>query len=389
MGDVAAQGRLARIQQWFSRAASAYGHERHTLAFIVKSTLAATASWVIAHDVLATQSPAFAPFAAVLIMQTTVYQSLLQGLRSIGAVTVGVAVQAAFGYLLGGNWLTFALATLAALTIGRWGRLGSQGSQVTTAAFFAFSTYVAATGEVTRLMHLGQIILLVLVGVGVGIVVNVVLFPPIRYRSAEHGIHALANSLAELLRDIAPALREEGLEEERTAHWRHRAHDFAALVRQAKAAVHTAQESFYLNPRRLLHRHRGSFSSYESVVDALERVAFQVDSLTRSFHQWRDGDDDTEYEVFLREYGEFVAAIGRITELCGELDEDRLSEQAPELCSAADDATELHGRLKHTADRCGLPTSDPTQPYGILLAEAARLLEDCRHTCDVLQHSVA
>ncbi|MFI9256154.1 hypothetical protein ACIGT4_00315 [Streptomyces sioyaensis] len=38
------------------------------------------------------QSPAFAPFSAVLIMQMTVYRSLLDSSRYVAAVVAGVAV---------------------------------------------------------------------------------------------------------------------------------------------------------------------------------------------------------------------------------------------------------------------------------------------------------
>lgn len=175
--QAASQGRLARVRRWFGRAGSD-GHERHTLALIGKSTLAAAVSWVIARDVMAAQSPAFAPFSAVLIMQVTVYQSLVQALRYVGAVAVGVGLQGVLGLLAGPHLLTFVLVTLAALAIGRWRPLGSQGSQVATAAFFAFSTYVSATSDAQRWSQLGQIIVLVLIGCGIGVVVNTLVLPP-------------------------------------------------------------------------------------------------------------------------------------------------------------------------------------------------------------------
>ncbi|MET7802601.1 aromatic acid exporter family protein, partial [Streptomyces decoyicus] len=140
-GDSAQQGRPARSAQWWRRAWGSEGHERHTALLIGKGTVAATLAWVLAHNVLHAQSPAFAPFSAVLIMQVTVYQSLLQSTRYVGAVAAGMTVQAALGFLGGPDLLTFALVALAALTIGRWPALGSQGSEVPIAAFFAFSTY--------------------------------------------------------------------------------------------------------------------------------------------------------------------------------------------------------------------------------------------------------
>ncbi|WP_435839576.1 aromatic acid exporter family protein [Streptomyces caniferus] len=117
-------GRVARIGQWWRRALGSDGPERHTALLIGKSTLAAMIAWVISSDLLNAQSPAFAPFSAVLIMQVTIYQSLVQSLRYVGAVAAGVAVQIALGFLVGPQVVTFALVALVVLLIGRWSALG-------------------------------------------------------------------------------------------------------------------------------------------------------------------------------------------------------------------------------------------------------------------------
>ncbi|MGW7049238.1 FUSC family protein [Streptomyces avermitilis] len=393
---VAAQGWSARVGQWLRRAVRSDGPERHTLALIGKSTLAAGISWVIAHDLMQATSPAFAPFSAVLIMQVTVYRSVTQALRYVGAVSVGVALQAALGLLAGPDLLTFVLMTLFALAIGRWRPLGSQGSQVATAAFFAFSTYVSASSSDQALTQLGQIILLVFIGCGVGVLVNLLVLPPLRYRSAEYGIHTLAQSLCDLLSDIYPALRqEEGLEKEHTAHWRQRAASLGSMVTQAQTSMNTARESIYYNPRRLFrrkHGHHVTFDGYQAVVDALERVSYQVASMTRSLDQEQNEDEDErsghEHRHFFHGYGDFLASLAHITGLFGEVDEDHLQAQAQQLCKSAGEAQEVHKRLTQCAQDSSLRLSDPSYPYGILLAEAARLMDEFQYTCDVLQHGV-
>ncbi|SCK27013.1 aromatic acid exporter family protein [Streptomyces sp. WMMB 322] len=386
----ASQGRVARIRQWLRRAVGSDGHERHTLALIGKSTLAALIAWYIAKQLMGAQSPAFAPFSAVLIMQVTVYQSLLQSLRYLGAVSLGVALQGLFGFLAGPGLVTFALVALAAMAIGRWRPLGSQGSQVATAAFFAFSTYATATTPGDKFSQLSQIILLVLVGCGVGAAVNLLVMPPMRYRSAESGIHTLAHALCDLIGDMYPALRNQHLEEERTRHWRHRASQLGPMVSQAQSAVRTAVESTYYNPRRLLQRHHGrvTFAGYRAVIDALERVTYQLASMVRSLDQWHDSKDGEAYGEFLRDYGDFLRTLAKISDLFSKIDEDRLHEQAPELCRAAEQAQEARTRLVEAAEENSLPVGDPSRPYGILLAEATRLMDECQYTCDVLQKSV-
>ncbi|MFR9674937.1 FUSC family protein [Streptomyces sp. TR06-5] len=386
----AALGHRARTVQWVHRAVGADGHERHTVLMVVKSALAAVVAWWIAHRLMAAGSPSFAPFSAVLIMQVTVYQSMIQTLRYIGAVSAGVAVQGVLGYLVGPDLLTFALVAVIALVIGRWRALGSQGSQVATAAFFAFSTYIAATSSGERWSRLGEIVLLVLVGCGVGVLVNTLVAPPLRHRSAESGVHTLAHSLCNLVGDMYPALREGQLQEERTTQWRRRASQLRPIAEQAQSAVSTAWESTYYNPRKLLNRHREiRFDGYHAVVDALERVAYQVGSMTRSFDQAREDDTDVSAQrVFLRHYGDLLAALAHIADLFAQVDERRIEEQSRELCSAAEDAQREKRELTRSAEEADLPLSDPSRPYGILLAEAVRLTDELQYSCDVLQDAV-
>jgi uncharacterized membrane protein YgaE (UPF0421/DUF939 family) len=383
-------GRMARVRQWWGRALGSEGHERTTVLLVAKGTLAATIAWVISYHLLHAQSPAFAPFSAVLIMQVTVYQSLLQSSRYVGAVVAGVAVQAALGFLVGPEVLTFALVALVALTIGRWPALGSQGSQVATAAFFAFSTYVSATSTLDKSTQLGQIILLVLIGCGVGVLVNVTVLPPLRYRSAEYGIRTLAHALCDLVSDIYPVLREGGLDEESTGRWRSRAEQTGELVTQARTGLRMARESLHYNPRRLVRRGRPhtGFEGYAAVLEALERTVGQIAALTRSLDQWSAGEDRHRYGAFLASYADFLESLSRITRVFANLDEDRLGDQAPELCQLADEAQDYRRRLAEEAERGELPLADPSRPYGVLVIEAARLMEEFQYTCDVLQHHV-
>ncbi|MDA0563642.1 aromatic acid exporter family protein [Streptomonospora sp. S1-112] len=382
--------RWSRARQWLHRARSD-GHERNVLLMIAKSTLAATIAWAIAYYGMRAQAPAFAPFSAVLMMQVTVYQSVAQSLRYLGAVVLGVALQGVFGFLAGSDVLTFALVALGALVIGRWPRLGSQGSQVATAAFFAFSMYVTATTPLDRLAQLGQIVLLVCVGCGVGVLVNLLVLPPMRFRSAEYGVRALAHVMCDLISDMHPPLREGSLDEERTAQWRSRANNLGRQVDQARSAVRTAEESVYYNPRRLLRRNRGhtSFTGYAEVVDALDRVGYQLASVARtldvSVAQTEAGPDRTE---FLGRYADFLASAAEVTRDLGEVEEERLAEQTEDLCRKVDQVEEYAQGLADHVSQADLPLTDRTSPYATLLVDATRLQEEFQYTCDVLRRTV-
>lgn len=383
----ARRGWPSRFRQWWQRALGSAGHERHTLLLTGKSALAATVSWLISYDLLNAQSPAFAPFSAVLIMHVTVYQSLVQSLRYVGAVASGVAVQAALGFLAGPDLLTFALVALIALAIGRWPALGSQGSQVATAAFFAFSTYTSTTSNTETLRQLGQIILLVLIGCSVGTLVNLTVFPPMRYRSAEHGVRSLAQALYELFNDMCPALRDGDLDAEHTERWRSRGEQAEELISQARSGLRTARESLYYNPRRWLRRNRGSvdFEHYGAVLEALERTLYQATSLTRSLDRWSTEEESQRYRAFLSRYADFLEAVSRVAETLADLDEDSLGDQTDELGRLADEAQRHCDQVAEEADRKGLPLTDPSRPYGVLVVEATRLMEEFQYTRDVLE----
>lgn len=390
--SVASRARPARLVQWLHRAGNPDSSERQTLNIVVKSTVVATVSWFVAHDLIKAQTPAFAPFSAVLIVQITAYQSLLQALRYVGAVSVGVSLQGLFGAFIGPNLLSFVLVALIALFIGRWKRLGSQGSQVTTAAFFAFSTYAAAASQSQGLRELGQIVLLVLVGCGVGVLVNVLVMPPMRYRSAEYGIHALGRSMCDLAGDICAALRAGEWDKQRTEHWRWRAADLGPMAAQAQASVRTAWESIYYHPRRLLlrHRHRPTFTGYQQITDALERITYQMASMTRSLDQWHDGSDGPGPRDFLNRYGDFLSCFASVAEVFARLDEDSLDEQRRELDTAVEELKQARGRLAEAAESgSSLPVSDPSEPFGILLAEAVRLLDEVEYARDVMEQQTA
>lgn len=379
-------GWFVQGRQWWGRAFHHAGSERQSVLLVSKSTLAATLAWIVSYYGLDAKSPAFAPFSAVMIMYATVYQSVTQSLRYVGAVAAGVAVQAALGFLAGPDLLTFVLVAVIALLIGRTRILGVQGPQVATAAFFAFSTYSSTTDNMTRITQLGQIVLLVLIGCAIGTAVNITIAPPLRYRSAQYSVRILARALYDLTADIHPVLREGAPDADTTARWRERANQSDGLIGQARAGLRTAEESIHYNPRRLLRRHRGhlTFQGYETVLNALERTLSQLASLTRSLDQWGQEEREHEYRHFLDRYAAFLEAISRIADALSALDEKELGRQTEILGGLVRDAQTRRREVAEAAGAQSLPLADPTWPYGALVIEATRLMEEIQYTSDTL-----
>lgn len=389
-GEADAQERpgwSARIWQWWGRAFEYDGSERDSLLVVAKSTLAASLAWIVSFYLMDAQMPAFAPFSAVMIMYVTVYQSVTQSLRYVGAVALGVAIQAALGFLAGSDLLTFVLVAVIALSIGRSRVLGGQGLQVATAAFFAFSTYTSATDDLTRVTQLGQIVLLVLIGCAIGITVNLAIVPPLRYRSAVHGVRILARALHDLASDMHPVLREGAPDGDTIRRWRERTAQTDGLITQARARLNTAEESIHYNPRRLMRRHREhlALQGYESVLNALERTLYQLASLVRSLDQWRQEENDYDYRRFLERYAAFLEAISRIALTLSTLDETHLEQRKEDMAELTRDAQARRREAAEEAESQFLPLADPARPYGVLVVEATRLMEEVQYTSDTLR----
>jgi Aromatic acid exporter family member 1 len=289
--------RGSRWRQAVRRGWEHSGPERDTILLIVKSALAATIAWVLADVVLAAPSATFAPFSALLMVQVTISQSLDQALRYAGAVVAGVVLTAALSLVLGPTIPTFAILMLAGLTIGRWRRLGSQGSQVAVAALFAFSAFAQSSSQESSLTQLSSIAGLVVGGCAIGVLVNLLIVPPLRYRGGAYAVSSLSASETDLLTDMGRAMGAGMPDRDQIRDWSSRAGQIQGLVGQARASIEQAAESMRLNPRRLFMRETVEFSGYRHTVTALERANEQALSMTRGLDHAATrnvGPDDTE-----------------------------------------------------------------------------------------------
>ncbi len=114
---------------------------------------------------------------------------------------------------------------------------------------------------------------------------------------------------------------------------------------------------------------------------------YQLASLTRSLDQWRQDGSERDRR-FLRGYADFLESVSRITQVLGQLTEESLPDQAGELRGLADRAQECCRRVTEQTEEDGLPLTDPAYPYGVLVVEATRLMDEFQYTCDVLQQQV-
>lgn len=163
-----------------------------------KTALASGLSWYLAADVLGNTIPVFAPLAALLTVQVTVWESVSRGLQRVVGVFVGVLVSFFFARLVGIHWWSVALIVFVALLAGQALRLGPQGSvQVPVSALL-----VLVLGATTGGYAVDRVVDTAL-GVAVGILVNLVLVPPTQLAQAQAEVRLFGASLADLLRQVA------------------------------------------------------------------------------------------------------------------------------------------------------------------------------------------
>ena len=175
-----------------------YWQDRSRVA--AKCALAAIAAWALARYAAGQQDPYFAPLAALLGVSPTVARSLREGLQYVAGFVLGAVLAIPVALVLGPSIAGIAVVVPAGVVIGSWRRLGGQSTQVTFTALF-----VLLIGGYQPLHYLTPRLIDVGIGVVIGLAVNVLVFPPLQLRPAEHAVRQWGDAVATALDDLAGA----------------------------------------------------------------------------------------------------------------------------------------------------------------------------------------
>ncbi len=115
----------------------------------------------------------------------------------------------------------------------------------------------------------------------VGLVVNLIVWPPLRDFSAAKAIDAIDDEVGELLRDIARQLRETVCTDEHVTAWMDRSREIDEDIEQAWALLRQARESGRLNPRRAAREARTT-DVFEAVLRDNEQAVAELRSMART-----------------------------------------------------------------------------------------------------------
>jgi uncharacterized membrane protein YgaE (UPF0421/DUF939 family) len=229
---------------------------------LVKTVVAAMLAWFIVADLLHLPQSFLAPWSALLVVHATVYRTFSQGAVQVGGAVLGVLVSWAIGNAMGLDLWSIGVLLVVGLAIGALPWFEGQSTAVAATGLIVLTTGFANDDSMllTRLLDTA-------IGIGVGLLVNAVVWPPLRRRTAVSAMDSLDDEIGELLRDMAEELKK-GVTQEGVEEWVRRTRDLDNSIDHAWALVRQASESARLNPRRAA----GELKDPKQWIDLLRRT---------------------------------------------------------------------------------------------------------------------
>ncbi len=309
---------------------------------IAKTTLAAVIAWVLATQVFGLSQAFLAPWSALLVVHATVYRTFRRGIQQVAANVLGVLLAFVVSGLFHVNPVTFGAALLIALVLGRHRFIRDDGLTIATTVIVVLA---AGSQDSDRL---SARLLDVAIGIGVGLVVNLLVWPPLADRTAARHVDAIDDELGRVFGVISSDVRK-GYDGEAAAGWIDLTNQLDERIDRAWAVVQEANESgrFNFRGRRLV---RGSGPSFADVLRRLEQAVAETRSMALTLQ--REAEASTAWAAdfrepwlnMLRDLGEAVSAADpdilrglrwRIRDLCHDLASH----------DAGDDAWPVYGAL--------------------------------------------
>ena len=213
----------------------------------LKTALAVAVAWIVAQHMpgVIDDYPYYAPLGALSTMYPTILGSVRTGLQTLTGVALGLAL--ATGVLLVGDptLLTLSLAVGIGVLLSGVRRLGAGAEYVPMAALFALiiGGHDAGSYSVGFLVQMA-------VGVGIGLIVNMTVFPPLDFRTARLQLDRLHGVVVAYLEDIAGELTEPRTTSQRD--WVRRTQDLSRLTAEVREAVEESAADARVNPRAML-----------------------------------------------------------------------------------------------------------------------------------------
>lgn len=289
-----------------------------------KAAVAGMVAWFVATDVLGLEQPFLAPWSAVLVVQATIYRTVSRGGQQVAATFAGVFLGWGCGGVLGLGPLGMGVMLVAAFALGRLRWLRDEATTIATTGIVVIATNAIAESNllIGRLAD-------TTVGIVVGLLVNLLVWPPLRDRAAWARAGGLPPEIARVLGEMAAGLTPD-LEAAGTKPWIRDLRRIDEGIDEAWRLLSQARESSRLNPRR---SRPAGLEDLVATLHLLEQVVADTLSMARTLTTsaeratlWND-DFRAPFKQMLAETADALA----------QRDGDRLREIREELGGLADD----------------------------------------------------
>ena len=292
--------------------------------------------------------PYYAPLGALVAMYENVAGSMKQGLQTLAGLAIGVGLAFVLFILGSPTPLTVGVVMAFGVILAGLPKIGAGRDWIPTAALLVLLVGGHDPDQFSfgYLLQMGA-------GVTVGILVNLLVFPPLHFRAAELSIAELRLALAQQLWDMAKALKESWPPEHED--WSKRSDALEASARSVRLAVEKADASRRANPRRRLHP-RDIDQDYRNLRD-LERVTFHVQDVTQVLSDviWAK---DTPFVVPDEYAAPLADAMASVGDVLRAVEEEESPERRAELSAEADDIVKaLTARVGNEEAATGAPSA--------------------------------
>lgn len=271
--DQEGQSRSSRVLRWVRSPETT-----SDLLLISKSVVAATSAWAISVGVLGSDVAFMAPWTALLTVHATVHRSLSRGAQTAVSSTVGMGLAFVIMQFFGVNIWTFALALVVGLFGARISWIRDEGVAIATTAIFIFTSDEPMFAD--RFMEL-------FLGVGVGIVVNLLVIPPLKDQQAARYVDSINRRMGAVLVDMSDEFAESWDTDSAEA-WLKETESMSSELNSAWQTVRLARESQRKNPRTIIGHRAGAHHdivSYEEILDRVDEGISHLRNLTRTLRE--------------------------------------------------------------------------------------------------------
>jgi hypothetical protein len=279
---------------------------RADLVQVAKTVLATGLAWVLAVRLVGGEHAFLAPWVALLTVHATLYRSVWHGAQAVVAAGLGLAVSYAAVALLGYQLVAapaLLVAVLVGLLMARAFLARDEGINVATTAIFVITAGYAVQEGV-----LAERFLDTLVGVATGLVVNLVIAPPLDERITERALDDVSGQVGRLLVTIAGDLRGD-VDQEATAGWIEATRDLDARLERARSHLSFARESRWANPLRHRSSRTGDPEAAREVLVRLEDGVAHTRAIARIVHESVGRREEWDVE-FRRRWTDLLRRVG-------------------------------------------------------------------------------